>query len=303
MGPSISRNNVLATAALVCGAVVFLYFNTLAKLTLDWWSDENYSHGLLVPFIIGLIIFREWDRLKAAVRPAPGTGGIFMSTAVIFLAAGILAAELFAQRVSFVIMLAGLVIYFFGWTVLRLAAVPFALFILAIPIPQILFNRFAFPLQIFASQMAVWGIRLFEVPTVRNGNVIDILPKGSTQPISLEVVEACSGIRSLMTLVTLALILGYFTRRSNTDSAVTFSTRDLARTLLLMGMAVPIAVFTNAARVTATALMTYWVGKQATASGVHDASGFLVFIGALGLLFGTNLILRRMFHSGAEGLE
>src|SRR5205085_12491603 len=130
------------------------------------------------------------------------------------LAAGTLGAELFTQRISFVMLVAGVILVLFGRRVLGLLAVPFALFLLAIPIPQIIFNRIAFPLQLWASQAAVWGIRLFEVPTLRKGNVIDILPQGSTQTISLEVVEACSGIRSLMTLVTLALVLAYFTRRS-----------------------------------------------------------------------------------------
>src|SRR5207237_10752683 len=167
-------------------------------------------HGLLVPIVMSIIVWSEWDEMKAAVAaPAKVVGMAAMGASVVMLAAGTLGAELFTQRMSLVLMLAGLVVYFFGNGVLRLLSVPFALLVLAIPIPQILFNRIAFPLQIWASQMAVWGIRLFEVPTVRNGNVIDILPRGSTQPISLEVVEACSGIRSLMTLVTLALILGY----------------------------------------------------------------------------------------------
>jgi exosortase len=93
-------------------------------------------------------------------------------------------------------MLAGIVVYFFGTKILRLLAAPFVLLLLAIPIPQIIFNKIAFPLQIWASQMAVWGIRFFEVPTLRKGNVIEILPEGATQIIALEVVEACSGIRS-----------------------------------------------------------------------------------------------------------
>jgi len=211
------------------------------------------------------------------------------------LLAGTLGAELFTQRISLVVLLAGVVIYFFGVRVVKLLAVPFALLVLAIPIPQIVFNRIAFPLQIWASQIAVWGIRLFEVPVLRNGNVIDILPKGSTQNISLEVVEACSGIRSMMTLVTLALILAYLSRRDDTHGFAGLPSADVWRSLLLMAAAVPIAVLTNAARVTTTGVMTYYYGKQATDETWHDASGWVVFVIAVALLIGTNLLLKR-FH-------
>jgi exosortase len=283
-------------AAAVIAALVFLYWSVLAKLGLDWWTDENYSHGLLVPFVIAVIVWKEWDELKASVTaPSTWLGGVTVVAAILLLFAGILGAELFTTRISMVLMIAGIVIYLFGTKVLNLLAVPFVLLLLAIPIPQIIFNRVAFPLQIWASQMAVWGIRVFEVPTLRKGNVIDILPRGATQTISLEVVEACSGIRSLMTLVTLALILAYFTRRDEGGRFANLSTPDLCRTLLLMIAAVPIAVVTNAARVTATGVFTYYYGKQATEGRWHDLSGWLVYLVALGLLIGMNYLLRFAF--------
>ncbi|MGE3468422.1 MAG: exosortase C-terminal domain/associated protein EpsI, partial [Pyrinomonadaceae bacterium] len=274
--------------------------SVMAHLGVDWWHDENYSHGLLVPFVIGMIIWRAWDALNpAAGRGSTIVGGGAIVIAILLLIAGTLGAELFIQRISLVLMLAGLTVYFFGTRLLNLLAVPFALLLLAIPIPQIVFNRIAFPLQIWASQMAVWGIRLFEVPTLRKGNVIDILPRGATQTISLEVVEACSGIRSLMTLVTLALILAYFTRR-NEGRLANLSTPDFWRAVLLMLLAVPIAVLTNAARVTATGVLTYYYGKQATEGTWHDLSGWLVYVVALGLLLGANYLLKLVFRGGSE---
>jgi exosortase D (VPLPA-CTERM-specific) len=289
------RNNDVLKAIAVSAAVVFLYASVLAKLGIDWWADENYSHGLLVPFVIAFIVWREWPRISAAAARGPMLlGGIAVSLALVMLLAGTLGAELFSQRISLVLMLAGLVVYFAGIRVLNVLAVPFALLLLAIPIPQIVFNRIAMPLQSYASQMAVWGIRLFEVPTVRKGNVIDILPKGATQVLSLEVVEACSGIRSLMTLVTLALILAYFTRREDDGKFGGFSSHDLWRAVLLMLSAVPIAVVTNAARVTATGVATYYYGKQATGSTLHEASGWLVYVVALALLAGVNVLLRKL---------
>jgi exosortase D (VPLPA-CTERM-specific) len=285
----------LAIAATIVAAIAFLYASVITKLGHDWWTDENYSHGLLVPFVIVLILWSQRELLASSIiRSNPVYVWCGIAAAILLLCAGTLGAELFSQRTSLVVMLAAVVIYFFGRRVLALTAVPFALLLLAIPIPQIVFNRIALPLQTLASQLAVWGIRLFSVPTVRKGNVIDILPNGGIQAISLEVVEACSGIRSLMTLVTLALVLGYFTRSRDGGGFANLTRSDLVRSVLLMIAAIPIAVLTNAARVTATGLMTYEYGKQATYATIHDASGWVVYVVALVLLIGGNYGLKRV---------
>jgi exosortase D (VPLPA-CTERM-specific) len=286
---------------LVCAALVFLYANALAKLGRDWWTDDNYSHGLLVPFVIGFVIWAEFDGLKKLItKPNFWVGFSVILFALLMLLGGTLGAELFTQRVSFVLMLAGIVIYFFGAKILQLLVVPFVLLLLSIPIPQIIFNKIAFPLQIWASQAAVWGIRLFDVPTVRKGNVIEILPNGATQIIALEVVEACSGIRSLMTLVTLALILAFFTREKSNIKKIFYKSFDFWRTIILMSAAIPIAVLTNAARVTSTGILTYYYGKSATEGTFHDASGWLVYVVALALLIGINFILKKFQRRDAE---
>ena len=286
-------------------ALAFLYASVLAKLGLDWWTDENYSHGLLVPFVIGFIVWLEFDDLRrAAGKPNFWLGVAAILCALFLLLGGVLGAELFTQRVSFVLILAGIVVYFFGAKILQLLVVPFALLLFSIPIPQIVFNKIAFPLQIYASQIAVWGIRLFEVPTVRKGNVIEILPQGATQIIALEVVEACSGIRSLMTLVTLGLILAYFTRERKHDAEkgwfFCLKSFDFWRAVILMLSAIPIAVLTNAGRVTATGVLTYYYGKKATESFWHDLSGWLVYLVALGFLIGINFILKKIHRRGAK---
>jgi exosortase D (VPLPA-CTERM-specific) len=274
-------------------AIAFLYATTLTKLGRDWWTDENYSHGLLVPFVIGYIIWMEFAELKKSVsKPAVWLGGGVITFSLMMLLAGTLGAELFIQRISFVLMLAGIVIYFFGANLLKLLVVPFLLLLFAIPIPQIIFNKIAFPLQIWASQIAVWGIRLFEVAPIRNGNVIEILPKGSMQIVALEVVEACSGIRSLMTLVTLALVLWYFTRDKNPF--------DWIRAVILMLSAIPIAIITNAGRVTSTGVLTYYYGKQAADGFTHEFSGWLVYLIALVMLLGLNFLIKRFYRKDAE---
>ncbi len=280
----------------VAAALCFLYASVLAKLGFDWWTDENYSHGLLVPFVIGYIIWLEFDELKeVAQKPQIFVGGSLILLAILMLLGGTLGAELFMQRISLVVMLAGIAVYFWGTKLLQNLLVPFVLLLFAIPIPQIIFNKIAFPLQIWASQMAVWGIRVFEVASVRNGNVIEILPRGSQQTISMEVVEACSGIRSLMTLMTLALVLAYFTRERRSKLADGWfdliKSFDFWRTLILVFMAIPIAIVTNAGRVTATGVLTFNYGKQALEGFVHASAGWMVYVVALILLFLINLML------------
>lgn len=277
----------------VTAAVAFLYATVLLKLGTDWWADENYSHGLLVPFVIGYIVWTEFETLKTFPKNNSfWLGGATILFAFAMLLAGTLGAELFIQRISLIVMSAGIIIYFWGAKILKLLAVPFLLLLFAIPIPQIIFNKIAFPLQLWASQLAVWGIRLFEVPSVRKGNVIEILPQGAAQIVALEVVEACSGIRSLMTLATLGLILWYFTREKTRC--------DWIRGAGLVFSAVPIAILTNAARVTSTGVLTYYYGKQSAEGFAHEFSGWLVYVVALIILLAVNLALKKIFPKAAK---
>ena len=178
MSVTVTRNiwRVLAISA----AIIFAYAFVLAKLGHDWWTDENYSHGLLIPFIIAYILWSQRHRLtRETVRPSSLWGGIAVMCGLFALWAGTAGAELFMQRTSLVLILAGTVIYFWGFGLLRLLLVPLALLLLAIPIPAIIFNKVAFPLQLFASRCAVWSMSLFDIPVLRQGNVIELLPLGA----------------------------------------------------------------------------------------------------------------------------
>ena len=287
---------------LLAAALLFLYAPALNLLLQTWWTDENYSHGLLIPFLIGFLVWFEKDELeKMEKRPAFLAGGAICLAAMFFLLVGILGAELFTQRFSLLLMLAGITIYFFGWQILKKLVVPFVLLALAIPIPTILFNKIAFPLQLLATDLAVWGIRLFGIPAAKFGNVIELLPRGASQSIWLEVVEACSGIRSLMTLVTLALVYAYFTsRRRNFASLKSF---DLWRAAILMLAALPIAVLTNGVRVAATGILAYYYGGETAQGFLHGASGWLVYVAALLLLLLVGKILDLNWIKGKEENE
>lgn len=282
----------------VAAAVLFVYALVLVKLGGQWWVDENYSHGLLIPFIIGYILWSERERLLLAVkRPAIVWGGALVVLSVLMLWAGTAGAELFMQRTSLVVMLAGIALYFWGWHILRLALVPLLLLALAIPIPAIIFNQIAFPLQLFASRCAVWAMRALDIPVLRQGNVIELMPLNSTVTKKLEVVEACSGIRSLMTLLTLAVVFAYFTHPRDKDGQqgggllAALKRYGTWRSLILVLSAVPIAIITNAGRVSGTGILARYYGTEVADGFFHEFSGWVVYIVAFLLLFALGWVL------------
>jgi exosortase len=288
------------TLAAVIG---FLYATVLAKLGLDWWTDENYSHGLLVPFIIGYMLWMERDELaRTPKRANVWWGSIGVACALFALWVGTAGAELYTQRLSLVLMLASIVVYFFGFRLLTLVLVPLALLYLALPIPAIVFNKIAFPLQLFASRCAVWAMRLFDIPVLRQGNVIELMPLGARETKKLEVVEACSGIRSLMTLVTLAVVYAYFTFPQDPEETDTNKTRGLRRlarfgvwrSLIIVVSAVPIAILTNALRVSGTGVLSRYYGTEIADGFFHTFSGWVIYIVAFLLLFAVGWSLDRI---------
>lgn len=277
---------------IITAAITFLYAAVLPRLVQAWWTDENYSHGILIPFLIGYLIWSEKSRwTKIEKRPAFAAGIAFVLSGIFLLLIGTLGAELFTQRISLVVLLFGIAVYFWGWRVIQFLFVPFVLLLLAIPIPTILFNQIAFPLQLLATDLAVWAIRLFALPVAKLGNVIELLPQGAVQAVQFEVVEACSGIRSLMTLMTLALVFAFFTRKNIAFEKITFwRNSDFWRALILMLTALPIAVVTNAARIVGTVSTAYFYGKEVADGFLHELSGWLVYLAALALLFTVSLI-------------
>ena len=295
MPQTISRELVWK-AVLLSAAVAFAYWGVLARLGRFWWDDENYSHGLLIPFVIGYILWTERGRLAAiAERPRVLWGAALVAGALLMLWVGTAGAELFTQRTSLVVLLAGLAVYFRGWGLLRAVFVPLFLLALAIPIPTIVFNKVAFPLQLFASRCAVWAMRTLDIPVLREGNVIELYPLGSTTTKKLEVVEACSGIRSLMTLVTLAVVFAYFTGPTDEGGkgGRRFERFRTLRAVLIVLAAVPIAIVTNAARVSGTGVLARYYGTEVADGFFHEFSGWVIYVVAFLLLFAFGWLLDR----------
>lgn len=295
---SVSATKQYWRAIALVSVILFTYFAVLVKLASDWWSDENYSHGLLVPLIIGYILWLRRDKLATEqARPSELLGGLAVALALFMLWTGVAGAELYTQRMSLVLLAAGVIVYLGGFGFLRIVLVPLALLILAIPIPAIVFNKIAFPLQLFASRFAVASMAALGIPVLRQGNVIELKPLNSFDTKKLEVVEACSGIRSMMTLMTLAVVFAYFTHPRSDDSSGPrggfgwLRSYGFWRSLIIVLSAVPIAIFTNAARVSGTGILSHYYGTGVADGFFHTFSGWVIYVVAFLMLFAIGLLL------------
>jgi len=240
---------------------------TLAHLAGQWWNDPNYSHGFFVPLFAAFVIWQERARLSA-LNPRPSWSGLlFLTLGLCVLIVGQMGAELFLSRLSLLIVLAGLIVLFFGWIFFRALLFPWAFLLLMIPFPAIVFNQITFPLQLLASKVASTTLPWMGVPVLREGNVI-VLPA-----MALEVAEACSGIRSLMSLTTLAVIYGYLMER-----------RTSLRVLLAVA-SIPIAVAANSLRIVGTGLLVQYWDPEKAEGFFHEFSGWLIFVVSLVMLY------------------
>jgi len=261
----------------IVASFVFLYRDVLTKLVNDWWIDENYSHGFVVLPAALYFAWEKRDKLYATAS-RPSLFGLFIVAGSLgLLLAGILGAEVFTTELSLVGAIAGSVLFLFGWAHFRLLLFPIAFLLLMIPIPAILFNQITFPLQLIASRFGEAALMMLQIPVLREGNIIHLANT------SLEVAEACSGIRSLVSLLTLGLVYGYFT-----DS------RNWMRTVLAIA-AVPVAIITNGLRVAGTGAAAHFIGAEAAEGFLHAFSGWLVFSSAFLIVFVLHRLLMWAF--------
>lgn len=251
---------------LLSALIGVLYAGVLVRLVSDWVHDPNYSFGfIVVPFALFLVWHKRGTLMRLPVRPT-WWGLIAIGGALAVFTVGQLGAELFLSRSSLILLLASLVLYFGGWRWLRALGFPLAFLLLMIPIPAIILNQVTLPLQFFASRVASSLLLLVGVPVVRDGNIIH-LPE-----VTLGVTQACSGIRSLISLLSITIIYGYFFEPSPSQRAI------------LAATAVPIAVVTNALRITGTGLLVEYCNPKWGTGFFHAFSGWLVFMMALFLL-------------------
>jgi exosortase len=250
------------------------YYPVISSLVNQWSTDDDMGHGFFVPLIAGYIAWQKRGEV-AGLRPEQNWWGL----AIVFYGAfqlyiGTLGAELFLARTALVISIIGIVLFLGGTEYLKKFAFPLFLLFLMVPIPAIIYNKITFPLQILATQAAEWALTLINIPVVREGNVLEL----SSQ--RLNVVEACSGIRSLLTLTFVSLVYGYF-----------FERRTWVRVVLFLST-VPIAIVANASRVTLTGILTEYAPKYSEGF-FHEASGMVIFIVSITIMAGVHQLITK----------
>lgn len=265
-------------AAVLAGLIGILYARIVAKLVVQWWQDPNFSHGFIIVPFCAYVLWRERTRWRA-VPPQPAWFGLVMVVAAMAeLVVGVLGSELFLSRSSLLLLLAGLVVYYGGWQRFRAVLFPWAVLFLGVPLPAIIMNQVTLPLQFFASDLASSLLGLLGVPVLQQGNVIQL------SSMSLEVVEACSGIRSLVSLITLAVMYGYFLEPS------------LSVRVVLALVSAPIAVITNGLRIMGTGLMGLYWDPDLAQGFFHEFSGWVIFILSMTLLFLTHGVICKLLQ-------
>ncbi len=245
--------------------IVVCYLPVLIRLVSQWNNDEDMGHGYFVPVIAGYIAWQKLDEFFAAPAKPNWLGLALVIYAAMQLCVATLGAELFLARTALVFSIIGAVWFLGGTRRLRIMAFPLFLLFFMVPIPAVIYNQITFPLQLLASRSAEWALMQIGIPVLREGNILELAGE------KLSVVDACSGIRSLLSLSFLSLVYGYF-----------FEKKTWLRVTLFFST-IPIAMLANASRVTLTGILAD-IKPEYAHGFLHSASGMVIFMVALIIL-------------------
>ena len=254
-----SKTRAWFDVLLLSTLVVIMYAPILSSLARQWWDDPNYSHGVFVPVFVAYILWSERDRWRVLPFRTNNFGLAIMLFAIGLRILATLGAELFTARLSLLILISGMVLFLAGCQVLRSIAFPVGYLIFMIPLPAIVYYQLTFPLQLWASRLGASGLVALGIHTVREGNLL-FLPN-----CTLNVVEACSGIRSLLSLLAAVVAYGYL------DEPSTWK-----RTALAVA-SIPVAIATNGLRLVATGVLSFFFGTAVDYGAIHLALGLFFF--------------------------
>jgi len=258
-----------------------LYWQTFQELGLDWWADPNYSHGFLVPLFSAFLIWHQRDTRKRLTPSGSWVGLPVLFGGIAMLVLGDLAAEEFLARTSFIVLIAGLALFHLGTKIFRRIAFPIAFLFFMVPLPAIVFNAVALPLQELAAHNAEWMLDLLGVPVLRDGNIIHL------KDVSLGVTEACSGIRSLISLLALSVAWAHLTLPR------------VGLMVVLVIASVPVTIMANAGRIVLTGLISQYFGVAYAQGFFHSFSGWIIFLFAFVCLLGVHRFIQ-LFCSGYD---
>jgi len=257
--------------------LIAVYFPILSKLVLQWGTDDDVSHGFFVPLVAGYIAWQRREKLLN-MEWKPAWWGIGLLVWAGFQAyLGMLGAELFLQRTAFLISLVAVLLILGGTAVVRQLAFPLLLLPFMIPLPTVVYNQITFPLQLFASWVAEKSLEVLNIPVIRDGNILELASQ------KLSVAEACSGIRSLLSLTFLSQVYAYF-----------FDRKVWMRWVLLVAT-IPIAIIANSARVTLTGVFSE-IDPSLAEGFFHEAEGWVIFVVALVILVVVHQVLNFLYR-------
>jgi exosortase len=234
--------------------------------TLDWmidrWSakDSYYSHGFLIPFVSAFIIWQMRGALKKVKIKPDNLGWLLFVFGVFIHLISALLRIYFTSGFSLIMVLAGLVLLFYGKDYLKKLLFPILFLTFMVPLPLVAIAQISFKLKIFAAQISTLIINQMGVPAIRDGSVI------KTMHSYLMVEDPCSGIRSLIAMIALGALMSYFS-----------STSKIKKTVLFLS-SVPIAISANIVRIVALSLASEMYGSQMATGFFHDTMGVLVFV-------------------------
>ena len=272
MNNGIQKQSLLSLGIMLA-AVLFLYFPILQKLAHDWDTNDNYSHGYFIPVLSLYLIYSIKDELQKLPVKTNIIGLLFLFLGLTQLIIAKAGSEFFLQRTSLIPVLAGIVLFCLGTGFFKKLLLPIAYLIFMIPLPAILWNKIAFPMQLFGSFLTEKVVTVMGIPLFREGNVLHLANT------SLEVVDACSGLRSLTTLFALSAVFAILSSHTTWQKWFLFLS------------AAPIAIFANITRLSATALLASRYGSDVAHGFLHDFSGIVVFaVGILLLVTVSNLL-------------
>jgi exosortase len=266
------------------GLFVALYAPVLSRLVNNWIVDEDMGHAFFVPAVALWIVAQRRAELLDTPRAPNALGLLLIAWGVGQLLIATLGVELFLARTSMIITLAGIILAVCGVPVLRKLSFPLFLLVFMIPIPAIVYTQITFPLQLFASSVAESTLNAIGIPVLREGNVLHL----PTQTLS--VVEACSGIRSLLSLTFLSLVYAYI-----------FDSKKWMRAALFLAT-IPVAIIANAGRVTVTGILSE-VKPEWTEGFAHAAEGWVVFMVALAALVLVHRMLNHLHSKFSSKME
>jgi len=275
----ITNRKVLIPIGAIAICLAILYTPMIRKLVIDWIELPDFSHGFLIP-LISLYLVYERRKQFSALSPSGKWAGLgLIILGILLLLLGNLATEFFTMRFSLLVVLGGIILFLLGKEYSKTLLFPVIFLIFMIPIPSILMNQITFPMQLFASKVAAGSLNMISIPVLREGNVIQLANT------SLEVAEACSGIRSLISLLALSVIFAYISQKV-----------AWKRTILVIST-FPIAIIANAARVSGTGALAHYYGESVAQGFFHSFSGWILFVIAFICLFIVGIILSRIKKS------